>query len=403
MSDTDDDSKAIKKVFEESKAKKKAKAKAAPKAKNKAAPKVKAKPGGGKKRKGTAGPGGRILLNDIDPRAWEHPADRAALNALRKVPGFDRLLRMLFGAVSERSLRLLFLANSVKVSDRQFTKLHKAYLECCEVLGVDEPPDLFVAQTPIVNAGAIGVDKPFIVLNSGTLALLDEEEQRFVLAHELGHVLSGHALYKTMLRMLLSFSLGRLGIPLAGAAIAAIVMALREWDRKSELSSDRCGLLCVQDPQVAYRVQMKMAGGSQLDQMDPEAFMDQAREYEAAGDVMDGLFKLLNSLSQTHPFPVVRLAELRKWVDGGDYANILAGEYVRRGDDTTTYADVSESIKSYRSDVEASDDPLAKFVRDMSTSLGEGATAMMDQLRDAWTKRRADGDEPDGDEPDDKA
>ncbi|MEC9298895.1 MAG: peptidase M48, partial [Gemmatimonadota bacterium] len=33
------------------------------------------------------------ILTDIAPRAWEHPADRAALAALRKIPVFDDVLR----------------------------------------------------------------------------------------------------------------------------------------------------------------------------------------------------------------------------------------------------------------------------------------------------------------------
>ncbi|MBM4392427.1 MAG: M48 family metalloprotease [Deltaproteobacteria bacterium] len=42
-----------------------------------------------------------------------------------------------------------------------------------------------------------------MVLNSGTLQVLDDGQLRYVLVHELGHVLSGHVLYKTMLGLLL--------------------------------------------------------------------------------------------------------------------------------------------------------------------------------------------------------
>ena len=50
----------------------------------------------------------------------------------------------------------------------------------------------------------IGMDKPIIVLNSALLDLLDEEEMRFVIAHELGHALSGHAVYRTLLLRLIA-------------------------------------------------------------------------------------------------------------------------------------------------------------------------------------------------------
>ena len=46
------------------------------------------------------------VLTDIAPRAWEHPADRAALAALRKIPVFDDILRKLFGFFGERPIRL---------------------------------------------------------------------------------------------------------------------------------------------------------------------------------------------------------------------------------------------------------------------------------------------------------
>jgi Zn-dependent protease with chaperone function len=206
------------------------------------------------------GPGGRVRFPDISSRTWEHPADRAALAALRKVPGLDTLLKKVFGFVSERSLKLLYLANAVEVSPRQFKKVNAIFEDCCSILDVPKRPQLFVAQHPIVNAGAVGIDEPFIVLNSGALDLLDDEELRFVVGHELGHVMSGHALYKTMLHLLLQAVAGRAG--LSSLVLSAIIMALREWDRKSELSSDRAGLLCLQNPQIAHRVHMKMAGGA---------------------------------------------------------------------------------------------------------------------------------------------
>src|SRR3989454_11066411 len=58
--------------------------------------------------------------------------------------------------------------------------------------------------------------------------------------------MSGHALYHTILVIILNVSLGALPF-LAGIAILPIQLALLEWFRKSELSSDRAGLLACQD------------------------------------------------------------------------------------------------------------------------------------------------------------
>lgn len=329
----------------------------------------------------------RIAFGGISPRAWEHPADRAALTALRKVPALDTVLRRMFGLINERALRLLYVANAVQVSDVQFTRVNRIYKDCLRILDSETVPELFIAQTPIVNAGAVGIDNPFIVLNSGTLELLDDEELRFVIGHELGHALSGHVLYKTMLHVLLRIAPMHM-VP--RMLLMGLIMALREWDRKSELSSDRAGLLCVQDPMVAYRVHMKMAGGSRTDEMSVAAFMAQAKAYEEGGDVRDGALKFLNLLGRTHPFPVLRLAELKKWVDHGEYRDVLNGKYPQRSDNASAVDDVAEGARSYKSSVDDSGDPFVSVVRDFGANIGEEAGALWDQVRSLFGRGKDD-------------
>jgi Zn-dependent protease with chaperone function len=294
---------------------------------------------------------------------------------MRRVPGFDFVLRKLIGTIGERSLRLAFLASSVRVSERQFPKIWKSYLEACDILDVHPPPSLFIAQTPFVNAGAIGVDEPFIVLNSGMLLLLDEDELQCVLGHELGHVQSDHVLYKTMLRLLLRLSIVAFSIPLGGMAIYAITTALLEWDRKSELSADRAGLLVCQNLEVAMRVDMKLAGGGKTDQMSVDEFLLQAEEYRSGGTVVDSVLKLFRLLGRTHPFPVLRLAELKKWIDSGEYEAIMNGDYDRRTADhrASVYDEIIKSGSAYREDAGESPDPLFRMMRDIGSGLSAAA------------------------------
>src|SRR5207248_2476207 len=224
----------------------------------------------------------RRILTQIAPVSWEHPADRGALQSLRSVPGFDEVVKKIYGFIGERGVRLIFQADAVRVGPTQFPRLNQLYTEVLTSMDWPERPELFVSQTPFANAGAFGMEKPFIVINSGTLKLLDDDELRNVLGHELGHVMSGHALYHTILVLILNVSLGALPF-LAGIALLPIQLALLEWFRKSELSSDRAGLLACQDPTASLRVNLKFAGGGDMSQMDLNAFLAQAREYEAAG------------------------------------------------------------------------------------------------------------------------
>jgi Zn-dependent protease with chaperone function len=310
----------------------------------------------------------RVPLPDISSRAWEHPADKGALVALRKLRGFDSLIRRLSGLFNERALRLMFLGSAVRVDERQFTRLHRMLAEVASNLDAAEVPELYVAANPYPNATTIGMDKAFIVLTSGLVDLLDDEELRFVLGHEMGHVLSGHAVYQTLLQRLLRLSGVLTSIPLGGLGVRAIMAALMEWSRKAELSADRAGLLATQDPAVAFRVQMKSASGGHLSDLDPTSFFAQGAEYDASGDLRDSLLKIMLVEAQSHPFAVVRAAELRKWVDAGGYTTVLSGAYPRRSEDADAKISdaAQEAARSYAETFRQSQDTVMKLVRDAS-------------------------------------
>ena len=312
----------------------------------------------------------RVYLEKISPRAWEHPADRAALAALKQVPGLDEVVKFLLGLTGERQIRLLYLASSVRAGKRQFPRLHGLVDEACRVLDASDRPELFITQNPALNAGAIGVQKPFITVNSSMLETLTDDELLAVIAHELSHILSGHVLYKTMLWLLLNLAATAVRLPVAQIVLMGVLAALREWDRKSELSADRAGLLVVQDPQVSRTLLMKLAGGRRLEEMDTDEFSRQADDYDAAGDVVDGLYKVLNLLDQSHPFPVLRLRAIQTWASDGSYERVLAGEYPRRDATEEDVArDFSEAGRAYEEELRTSRDPLARAVSDIGDGL----------------------------------
>jgi Zn-dependent protease with chaperone function len=274
----------------------------------------------------------RKILTGIAPVSWEHPADRAALQSLRAVPGFDTAVRKILAFIGgEQGIRLIFQANAVKVGPEQFPKLHSMLSEVQTTLDWEDKVELYVSQTPIANAMAVGFEDPFIVIHSGTLSLLSDDEQRVVLAHELGHIMSGHALYHTILYLILMFGFTNLPF-LAGLALLPIRLALMEWYRKSELSSDRAGLLACQSREDSLRLNMKFAGGGQASEMNLDVYMEQSKEYAEGGGPLDTIYKILNTLDLDHPFSSMRAAELQKWIDDGDYDKIVVdGEFTHRG------------------------------------------------------------------------
>ncbi len=329
----------------------------------------------------------RTDFPSISVKAWQHPADRAALAALKKVPGLDLVLSRVIGSTTERSLRLMHLSSAVRVNENQFARVYRLHREACAIFNIeDRMPELFVAQTPMLNAHAVGVDNPFIVLNSSTLDALDDEELLAIIGHEVGHCISGHVLYKTLLSLLLRFTTIAASVPLAGLPLMAVISALREWDRKSELSADRAGLLAVQNPETSFHLLMKMAGGPRIEQMSTNEFFKQAAEYEAGGSLIDGLYKLLNLLGQTHPFAVIRLVELKTWVDDGSYGRILGGDYIREEEAgrRTVGEEFSEARKKYEEDIRSSEDPLVGLFRSVGDAATDAANAAGDKAKEIF-------------------
>ncbi|WP_433381983.1 M48 family metallopeptidase [Actinoplanes sp. CA-142083] len=324
----------------------------------------------------------RVTLTGISSRAWEHPADRGALTALRELRGFDDVVRAIFGMWNERGFRLSYLAGAIRVDHRQYPRVYQRFTEAARTLDVPEPPELYVHQSPIIQGQAIGMDKPFISISTAAVEKLDDDELRTLLGREIGHVRSGHAVYQTILTLLTRWVTNISWIPVGAIALRAVIVAMYEWWRKAELSADRAGLLAAQDQGASIRLFMKMAGGGDLSQIDTTAFLEQAAEYEGGGDLRDSLHKLGMTAFNSEPFPVARAAELRRWVDAGDYARIIGGDYPRRDDDrdASVTEDVKAAAASYRDTLRTSPDPLVSLLRragggaaDMAGSAARGA------------------------------
>jgi len=315
-----------------------------------------------------------VKLTAVSSRAWEHPADRAALNALRALPGFDEAVRRVMGFLGERGVRQLFLANAVRVGPAQRPKLNALYSEVLATLDAPERWDLYVSQTPVANAMAVGFQRPFIVFNSGMLEILDEDERRAVLAHEVGHIMSGHPTYTTLAIILLAIGMANIPV-LASLALFPFELALLEWYRKSEFSADRAALLGTQDIRKTQSVHLKLAGGPVLDDpIDLDTFLAQAREYETMAGPWDRVWQFINTVFRTHPFATVRAGELQRWIDSGDYEKILRGEYAKRGEEPPPLTEDFKAAGGY----------YEERARDVVTTMGDVISRARDAFNQAW-------------------
>lgn len=260
-----------------------------------------------------------------------HPWDVKATATLKNVPGFDKLVAKVMEYSFERVYYLQNVADNVRVTKKMFPKLHRYLMWACKILDIKEPPEFYVSLDPAYNAYTYGHTKPFVVITSALLDVLDEQEKLFVIAHELGHIKCEHVLYTVVAENLavLIEMLGRVTLGVGSLLGAGLALPLLDWYRKAELSADRAALLAVQDPAVAMRVFMKLAGGAEslMADMDADEFLRQIRAYEDRDiSKLDRAYKLLITIFRTHPFPIMRAKHLDLWVGTGGFTKVSGVE-----------------------------------------------------------------------------
>ncbi|HEY3057586.1 MAG TPA: M48 family metallopeptidase [Chloroflexota bacterium] len=279
----------------------------------------------------------RIRLDGIDPASFQHPYDRQAVAQLAKLRGFDMVTRKFLEYGFERLQYVLNIASAIRVNANQMPGLHAMLVECCAVLDVSEP-ELYVAEGS-VNAFTAGATRPFIVLQTGLINAFTDEEVMAVLAHEVGHIKCGHVLYKSMAQVVSAAGefLGEFTLGIGALLAKPIEIALRNWDRRSELSADRAALLVMQEPHTCMRVLMKLAGGAgRLEsQLSLDEFMNQVHAYTDGLERSTGdrIYRLMAGMYRgSNPFTIERAHALSEWASGIEYRQILNGQYTRLGE-----------------------------------------------------------------------
>jgi Zn-dependent protease with chaperone function len=316
-------------------------------------------------------------LKRISSKTYEHPADRAATAALKAIPHLDTVIGKIIEFGYERALRRGVLGSAVRLGEDQLSHVWRAHARAYATLDLEPTPDLYLTQYPVANALTIGAGRPIVVVNSELVQLLDGEQLRGVFAHEAGHVLSEHVLYRTALVILLRLS-SLPGIPLPLFPLKA---ALMEWFRAAELSCDRAAAIVIRDPLAVCRTLMVITAGAEAANLDLDVFMKQGQDYREKGSPFDRFSRLLIDLNLTHPMSVQRVHELMEWVQSGDYDRIVGGDFLSRDEPLRPRAEAGDAVAHY-----------AERFRETFKDLGESVNEAGQQLSD-WLRSGRNGEE----------
>jgi Zn-dependent protease with chaperone function len=313
-------------------------------------------------------------LPGISPRAYQHPADRAATAALQRIPYLDQVVRRLVALGYERALRTSILGNGVRLGQHQLPDVWVLHRQVVHSLDLADVPDLYLTQHPLANASTFGSKRPVVVLHSQLVELLPQDGLRAVLAHEAAHIHADHVLYATALEILTRLTVPAAVGVLAGLPLMAIKLALLEWMRAAELTCDRGAAILTRDPQAVCRALLAIAGGAAVDRLSLDAFIAQGMEYDTGATGFERISRLLADLGVTHPLPVRRTRELMLWVRSGDFDRIAGGDYPKRDDPVSPRAEAGDAVSFYT-------DRFKDAFRDAGETIGQGGQQIADWLR----------------------
>lgn len=267
------------------------------------------------------------ILSGLKADHFRHPLDRQATATLRQLPGLDILIRNALGPIAEQVFYLDNISASVLVGEQQLPELHALLLEACRILDL-EPPQLYLRQHPVPNAYTFAMrgKQPFIVVHTSLIDLLTPPEIQAVIGHELGHLKCDHGVYLTLANLL---TLAASQLPFGELIVPTFQNQIMEWVRCAEFTCDRAALLVAQDARTVASLLMKLSGGSPslAPQLNVDAFLEQARQYDAAVDSEIGeVIRQARSQNLTHPLPVLRAREIDRWSSSPDYQSLLKRE-----------------------------------------------------------------------------
>ncbi len=187
------------------------------------------------------------------------PLENALRNQIYNALQGDTLEYIIKEAKIERTSnywRHILEGHSFKVDREMSGKLFDTFHSVKESLGFTDKVDFYVTSSAEVNAFAVSSyekDEPHIInLHSSMLDLMSEEELRFVIGHEIGHLISQNAYL---------FKLINFVFPENSNMPSLLSHKIRLWKQLSELIADRYGYIACPDLNVCISAFFKMSSG----------------------------------------------------------------------------------------------------------------------------------------------
>ena len=278
----------------------------------------------------------------VDCEQFIHSTDKKALEALKKIPLLKTVCGKVMSLFNDVQNNIINMSSKVHITEKQLPKIYRMVESICHKIGIDMP-ELYLELNREPNAYTYGAEKFTIVIHSGLLECLEDDEIYAVLAHECGHIACNHGLYHTIAGMVLgggAIGLQELSVALSTKGIAgeifggvlqavdsALELAFYHWHRCSELSADRIAVLCCDGAKPVIDTMMRLAGGTlHFDtEIDKDLFISQAADYHetVSGNKVNKALEFILTKDDTHPLLAVRAYAAQEFANSVEFQKLL--------------------------------------------------------------------------------
>ena len=259
------------------------------------------------------GPGYRL-----DAAAFQWSLDGSAMAKLRNIVPLNKAASMISDKVGRPWIEATF--NAVRLGENQMPGVFRMAVLAARILALPHMPDVYVSGDRIWDAATYGSDRSsFIVLGTAIVGNFQGRELLFILAREMGHCRAGHALWKTVIRVVLGQTATRKGFAEAGLISAlnpfqllesTIELPLLAWARQAEITADRAGALAVGEAVVAQRALMtwSLKSAALLRKVSFNAWMEQLADDD------EQVTRLSEVVSSSTPYITRRLKRMTEFL-----------------------------------------------------------------------------------------
>lgn len=248
-------------------------------------------------------------------RDYAHPVDSTLIKFLDN-PAINSIFRQLIGVVADSTYGPV-VASAIPISESNYPEINRIVDDCVAELNIKRPYVVISNVISGLNAMAFGNDEEaYIAISPLMVKMMSEQQLRFVIGHECGHVAMGHMVYHTVISIATAFASA---VPVIGPVVDMVgTLPLKAWSRRSEITADRAGLLCCGDSKTAQKalLQLEMPFMNP-DDISVEGYVEGSDKY-----LKEGIIRRLNEFNDAHPIIPKRIHALQVFVSSEKYCRI---------------------------------------------------------------------------------